>query len=244
MLLLLALAGCSPSPISFTPAVVYVDGAFGYDAGTDEAVSYDAGSGPVPPTVRLTVASDRWLQTHDSADECTITLQAGPDPLARADWMADGGAWFGFTLPDTATVTTDCTGWDPAVWGSDPAVLAQGTQWGLGIAPEDPDVAAQLQDAVVTQYGQDTWDQVWAPAVFGGGFHWSGAAARFAGQYVGHDYAYALQIDDQGVVVLDGSGNATPLPASDVSDGTPPTGAYQVQSWFGIDAALLRPTNL
>jgi hypothetical protein len=245
MLIALALAGCAATPAWFTPAAVYVDGSFGYDAASDSAVAYDDGGSPVPPTVRLTVASDQWFRTFQSADECTITLQAAAtDALPRADWATAAGAWFGFTLPDTATVTTDCTGWDPAVWGADPAAIAPPAAWGLGIAPVDADVESQVRAAVIAGPGQDTWDQVWAPSVFGAGFHWSGAGDGFAGDYVGDGYAYVLQVDSQGALVTDASGNGIPLLASDVADGTPPSGAYQVQAWFGLEAALLRPTNL
>ena len=74
--------------------------------------------------------------------------------------------------------------------------------------------------------------------MFGGGFRWSGAGDRFDAAFAPNGYAYGLLVDGS-FVIADES-----IPVSELEDGSPPTGAYTVQPWFGIDAALLAPTNL
>jgi len=169
--------------------------------------------------------------------------------LSAAPWVdevseGDPTVWFGFTMPDTATVTTDCEEWDPDVWGEDPGATMAGWSWGLGIATFDEEVEAELEDAVTSQYGEDAWDDTWDPVVFGGGFHWSGAEDEFPGGFLNNDYAFAATVDASFALVVDENGNTTNVPAEEVVDGTPPSGAYAVRYWYGLDADLVQPTNL
>jgi hypothetical protein len=243
--------GCdepSEEDLFFEPAALYVEGGFGYDAATENAVAYTVEGDPVNPSIALVAVRDEWFDSFDDADRCTVVLEHDPTngDLPAAPWVdevSDDGVWFGFTMPDTATVTTDCTEWDPDVWGDPGTALATWT-WGLGIAAFDADVEEELEDAVTAQYGEGAWEDSWEPVVFGGGFYWSGAEDQFPGGFLNNDYAFAATVDASFALVIDANGNTTSVPATDVVDGTLPSGAYAVRYWYGLDADLVQPTNL
>jgi len=245
VLLLATTAACDPGSEFFEPAVFYVEGTFGYDAIADAAVAYVGDGGAVSPTVAITIASTEWFETYDDLDRCVVALRHLADtPLPRASWVAEApDTWFGFDAPTDAEVTSDCAGWDPEVWGDDPATAVATWGWGLGIGALDDAVSDEVRDAVIASDGEATWDDEWQPAVFGGGFRWSGAADRFDGGFAPNGYAFGLYVDaDFALVVQDDA--LLGIPATDVVDGAPPNGAYVIEQWFGIDAVLLAPTNL
>lgn len=241
---LVTLSACVPPPGGeyFEPAAFFVEGTFAYDAVADEAVGYATSEGEVEPFVALIAVREAWFETFDDAHRCSIVLQH-PGPHPRTTQVPDE-VWFAFALPDDATVTTDCTGWDPAVWGDDPASVLAGSTWGLGLGPLDPDVEEQLQSAVIAQSDEATWQDAWVPLVFGGGVLWSGAEERTPHGWLPNDYAFAAEVDDDFVREVDAQGEAIPVPVSEVVDGTPPTAAYVLRSWYGLQADLLHPTNL
>jgi hypothetical protein len=128
-------------------------------------------------------------------------------------------------------------------WGDDPGAVVAAWGWGLGIGALDEDVGDELRAAVVDADGEEVWVDTWEPAVFGGGFRWSGADERFDAGFAPNGYAFGLVVDEAfEVIAQDGSNVA--IPASELADGAPPEGAYLVKPWFGIDADLLAPTNL
>lgn len=241
---LLALAACTPTSEWFEPAVFYVEGTFAYDAAADTAVAYASENGAVGPAVLVSIASTEWFETFDDLDRCTVVLRhLGEEPLPRAAWVAESQAWFGFDAPVAADVTSDCEGWDPEVWGDDPAAAVASWGWGLGIGDIDEEVNGEVRDTVIAADGESTWEDEWQPAVFGGGFRWSGAADRFDGGFAPNGYAFGLFVDAEFALVVENDA-LQGIPATDVADGAPPTGAYVVEQWFGIDADLLAPTNL
>jgi len=254
--LVVPLAGCVESVTEespyFEPVAVYVEGAFGYDASTGRAVAYTVEGEPVNPSITVMAVRDAWFDTYDDADRCTVVIEhdASTRPLRSAAWVDEASeegtqtVWFGFDLPPSAAVTTDCEDWDPRVWGDDPGAAIASWSWGLGIATFDEGVETELEDAVTQQYGDQAWEDTWKPVVFGGGFHWSGAEDDLPGGFLDNDYAFGAVVDASLALVLDRDGNTTNLAASDVVDGTLPSGAYALRYWYGIDAELLHPTNL
>lgn len=112
--------------------------------------------------------------------------------------------------------------------------------WGLGLGALNEDVAADLEATVRQQEGEGAWEEAWAPILLGGGYHWSGAPSRFAGGFLPNDYAVAVEVDETYALVRD----AEDRPAYKAIDTFPSTAAYNIAPWFGVDAALLLPTNL
>lgn len=233
---LLLLAGCvapGEEP-AFQPDVLFVEGVFGYDAAQDAAVAYTVDGEVVPPTLILGLATSTWFQTGAADERCDVVARHDPEggPLPRAPWAAELA--FGFDLPADLAVESGCEGF----WG-DPAATLLAGRWGLGVGPVDEALAAELEDAVVSQGG--AWEADWAPVLLGGGFYWSEAEDAFPEGFVPHDYAFAAAVDEDLRLVLDEEGQSVTLPAADVVDGAPPSGAYILRSWFGVDADLAAP---
>ncbi|MBW2253354.1 MAG: hypothetical protein JRI25_02000 [Deltaproteobacteria bacterium] len=254
--LVAAFAGCvDPLPEGdpfFEPAAIYVEGAFGFDAAAGRAVAYAVAGEVVNPSITVVAVRTAYFDTLDDADRCEVVLEHDPTSggLRAAPWVDEASedgettVWFGFTMPQTASVTSDCEEWDPEVWGEDPGAAIAAWSWGLGIATFDEEVQAELEDAVTGQYGDPAWEDAWDPVVFGGGFYWSGAEDDLPGGYLNNDYAFGALVDATFALVLDTDGYSINVPAAEVVDGTPPSGAYAVRYWYGLDADLLHPTNL
>lgn len=238
------IAGCVPEPPStsdaFEPYAFYVDGTFAWRADEATVDGWTLGADRVEPAVTVTVYDARFFDAGDPTWTCAVTLWWDTEsrgPLDAAPWT-DNDPIAGVELPFAAVRTSDCPQW-PSAWGPDPGRTVAAWTWGLGVGPLDGLVEASLS-AAVDRDAAGAWEAEWAPVVLGGGFRWSGADDDAGAAYLSNGYAFAVQVDDTLAAVLDDEGNTRNVPAADVLT-APPTAAYVVRAWYGVDASLLQP---
>lgn len=242
--------GCVSTPESqrIAPRAVYIEGHFGYDAEADEAVGYSIDGEPFEPTLTVEIRDARYFETFDDRYACRIELVADVSAggLPRAAWVDDANGSgeepvvaFGFTVPEDAAIDSSCTSFDDPSWPEDPADAITSWQWGIGIGPLGEQMTEELTAAVDASYGEGVWDAQWEPVILGAGFHFNGAANVAAGGYLAHDYGFGAAVDQDFEIATDEQGIVFAIAATDVLDGTLPSGIYEVYAWNGIEAVLV-----
>ncbi len=200
----------------FVPYAYGVGGAFGYNNATGSLVDATIeGAGTTAPTIVITVVEEAYFTTSGPKHACTVTF-TGTTDHPRASW-AVGATWYGWSLPGSSTVTTDCAV-DPVLYSpSDFLALFTARAWGLGIGTMAPDVTDLLQASIpvaelVYYTGGGSWaDHFWNfPEVTGtpSGYWASG-------------YARAWQMDASGDVTTDAFGYLIPIEASLIDQAGP-----------------------
>lgn len=260
-------AGTS-APDYFEPDFVSFSGIFGYDAVNNQARSYflpDGTENPIFFEARL-FNSDEY-DPNDDFTYCVVQfvtseLTTEGSFVATANTAEAGIAAFGFALPASAQVGSTCGDFDfdPAVWGSGDDAAATIAAWtfGMGIGALDSDVGSAIESQVVGQLGQDAWDADWAPYMVGGGIYWDALnieGSPYPGGYVNIDFATGSAVDDSFTLTYDDTndnGSYDPptqttagdeliaLDASDINDGSVPSGAYALQAAYVLPADCLR----
>lgn len=243
------------TPEYFEPDFAGFAGFFAYDAATNQARGYQLPDGTAAPIV-FVIDLSYGGATADNDDYCSFiwTTETAVDLgswVTAADAVTDQSVYFGFTMPADATVQTDCGDWDfdPNVWGTNEELIATitGWEWGMGISNLPTATAADLEEAVIGGSDQANWDDNWDDKVIGAGFHWG--AINEDGGYLNWQFSRPLAVDENFAIQYDDANSNdlyddgeefTSLTATDIQDGTVPSGVYSVTSFqLGIGATCL-----
>lgn len=230
------------SPVYLEPFWFSIDAYFGYDSATNQIIAYNgttsSGAFTQNPAMVVTLIEEGASAQQAGDDICVIIAeQAGPLPAKTTFSAVDNSSHpvlLGFELDwAQATITHDCDGLlDPAVWGEDLAAI-ETVRWGAGItAPIDTLLAAQIKDQVEGESGD--WAADWEPYLLGGRPFFSSTGTIWSpnGDPKEFYFGFGNAIDGTThTLIMDGD-SATPLLASDISDGTLPTGAYGLQTAY------------
>jgi len=244
---LLLLIACTSGPTDtdepditgFTEPVSFrVIGGFAYDPDQDAAVGYgiSAAAAQLQPWFDITIHVE---EADGQTDDCSIGFAHDPElgAVPRASWATSG---FGIDT-SISSVGGGCRGWDPDVWGNNPALTIAERAWGFGLGELEGTVAGELQAQA------DVDDEMWA-------IHWQphliGGQLRIDGEPLPGAFTFGYAVDDQFDIQYLPPGNwawhevvadAIPIVATDVTDlNQPPRGAYLVQSVETFDAELLK----
>lgn len=234
-------SSATPTPQQFSAMTqVFSSGGFGYEnPGTPAIRAYDV---DVQGSV---VTQDPFVQivllTADQMDFCTLAIE-GTDVTAwtTATLMPLGGtgangtplqnAAFEYNMANATTTNVDCAGkLDPAIWTATPEEGLKNASWGLAghNTTLDQNLIDGMEQSVVQQADQMTWDNEWLPNLVGG------AVLLGSGGTVSNAWLLRAAMVDGNFQIVDGSFYDTAT--VDVNDGTEPDGAYLISSPYVLN---------
>lgn len=203
----------SPDPVGpqVAPSRYLVEGWFGLDPDTGQAVPWRWTGEDQPILLRVSLIDERWFEDEDPDFLCLAELSTW-EPLALAPWAAEERLSWALDLPTEAEWSVDCR-----LDEEGEALLA--TLGGLGLEPLHDAAANILADYMTSAQ----WEAE-EPYVLGAGY-------TRDGEYEGLHYGTAWQADED--LDIDG---LVRMPAAEALGGEPLAPAvYQVWTKVGME---------
>lgn len=187
----------------------------------------EVGEGLTPIQVTVTLIDTSFAGALTDENSCTVTLEVA-EPLPTASWVVANEAWTGFDVPATRTVRDTCQFYGlPNEFGGDPALHVGKWQYGAGVGPLDPDVGEQIRLGLPPS----EWDAL-EPYIIGGFL----SSNLFEGGITKKGFALGFEVDGNFEIVVDGVGNAEPIPGAAIDQEVGVARGY-----YEVTSALFEP---